>query len=542
MDKPFAITLDIRSSLANHTGTWRTERPVYVDRWPPCNAACPAGEDIQSWLYAAEDGGYETAWRRLVADNPFPAVMGRVCYHPCETACNRAQLDSAVGINSVERFLGDEAIKQGWELPEPAAATGRRVLVVGAGPSGLSAAYQLRRLGHQVEIWDAQAEPGGMMRYGIPTFRLPRDVLDAEIARLTALGITLRLGTTVTDLRATMDAGRFDAVFLAVGARLSHRAYVPAAQSARILDALALLGQVSEGERPQLGRRVAVYGGGNTAMDVARTARRLGADEAIVVYRRTRERMPANDIEVSEALEEGVRMKWLSTVRHAEGGRLQLERMRLDENGVPRPTGEVEDLEADSLVLALGQDVDHTLVDTLPGVEVADGVVQVDTTSLMTGVPGVFAGGDMVPATRSVTTAIGHGKQAARGIDAWLRNNAVEPQPERDAANFENLNTWYYSDAPETVRPRLDAARRVSDFEEVVGGLDADTALYEARRCLSCGNCFGCDNCYGVCPDNAVLKIDGAHGYAFDYDYCKGCGLCVAECPCGAITMEPEVT
>ena len=273
MDKPvrpFAITLDVKSSLANHTGTWRTERPVYVDRRPPCNAGCPAGEDIQAWLYAAEDGGYETAWRRLVAENPFPAAMGRVCYHPCETACNRAQLDTAVGINSVERFLGDEAIEQAWQLPTPAASTGKRVLIVGAGPSGLSAAYHLRRLGHEVEIREAGSQAGGMMRFGIPTFRLPRDILDVEIARLLALGITLKLDTRVTDLAAA--AEEFDAVFLAIGAQLSHRAYIPAGQSARILDALELLSEVDAGDRPQLGRRVVVYCGGNTAMDVARTA------------------------------------------------------------------------------------------------------------------------------------------------------------------------------------------------------------------------------------------------------------------------------
>ncbi|HEY3086722.1 MAG TPA: NAD(P)-binding protein [Jatrophihabitantaceae bacterium] len=539
MDRPFAITLDVKSSLANHTGAWRTERPVYVDRWPPCNEKCPAGENVQAWLYAAEDGSYEIAWRRLVADNPFPAIMGRVCYHPCETACNRAQLDRAVGINSVERFLGDEAIRHGWRLPEPAADTGKRALIVGAGPSGLSAAYQLRRLGHAVEIRDAGTQPGGMMRYGIPTFRLPRDVLDIEIARMLTLGIDLRPDTRVTDLRAELSD--FDAVFLAVGAQLAHRAYIPAAQSARILEALDVLGQTAGGERPQLGRRVIVYGGGNTAMDAARTARRLGADEALVVYRRTRERMPANDIEVEEAMAEGVRMRWLSTIKHVGAGRLSVERMELDETGFPQPAGEVEELDADTVVLALGEDVDHSLVDTLPDVEIVDGVVQVDA-QMMTGHPGVFAGGDMVPATRSVTVGIGHGKAAARNIDAWLRGAPAPVEPAREAATFERLNTWYYSDAPHAIRPRLEAVRRTSDFTEVVGGLDPQTALYEARRCLSCGNCFGCDNCYGVCPDNAVLKIDGAHGYAIDYDYCKGCGLCAVECPCGAIAMQPETS
>jgi NADPH-dependent glutamate synthase beta subunit-like oxidoreductase len=543
MKKPFAITLDVRSSLANHTGTWRSERPVYVDGLPPCNHACPAGEQVQGWLYAAEDGSYETAWRRLVNDNPFPAVMGRVCYHPCETACNRAQLDSAVGINSIERFLGDEAIKHGWQLPGAGPATGRRVLIIGAGPCGLAAAYHLRRLGHAVEIRDAGEQAGGMMRYGIPTFRLPRDVLDIEIARLIELGITIKLNTRVDDLADAMREGGFDAALLAVGAQLSHRAYIPAGQSAKILDALQVLGQVAGGERPQLGRTVVVYGGGNTAMDVARTARRLGADDAIIVYRRTQAQMPANQIELDEALAEGVQMRWLRTIAAVDGNHLTIEKMRLDDDGKPQPTGEYEELTGDAVVLALGQDVDRTLLSTLPTVEIADGVVEVDS-SMMTGMPGVFAGGDVAPSARSVTVAIGHGKTVARNIDAWLR---AQPASERaddelTPVPFEKLNSWYYSDAPHAVRPRLEAGRRVADFGEVVGGLDEDTALYEARRCMSCGNCFGCDNCFGVCPDNAVLKIDGAHGYAFDYDYCKGCGLCAAECPCGAIVMEPEQT
>ena len=544
MDKPFAITLDVKSSLANHTGTWRSERPVYADGLPPCNHACPAGEQIQAWLYTAEDGSYEQAWRQLVNDNPFPAIMGRVCYHPCQTACNRAEVDSAVGINSVERFLGDEAIKQGWQLPAPAAATGKRVLVVGSGPAGLSAAYQLRRQGHEVEIHEAFGQPGGMMRLGIPTFRLPRDILDIEIARLLELGITLKTDSPVTDLQATMQAGHFDAAFLAVGAQISKRAYIPAGQAAQILDALAVLGSVAGGERPELGRTVIVYGGGNTAMDAARTARRLGADDAIVVYRRTQAQMPANALELEEALDEGVKVKWLRTITQVGDGTMTLEKMRLDENGKPQPTGEFEELAGDAVILALGQDVDRSMLDTVAGVQIVDGVVQVDAT-MMTGCPGVFAGGDAVPSERSVTVGIGHGKAAARNINEWLRKAGTAGAPKADTRvpiTISKLNSWYYSDAPHAMRPRLDSARRVADFGEVVGGLDADTALYEARRCMSCGNCFGCDNCFGVCPDNAVVKIDGAHGYAIDYDYCKGCGICVEECPCGAIVMEPEPT
>ena len=539
MKHPFAITLDSGSSLANLTGSWRTMRPVYVDRLPPCNHACPAGENIQDWLYHAESGDYEKAWRVLTQDNPLPAVMGRVCYHPCEGACNRAQVDEAVGINSVERFLGDEAIKRNWRFTPPEQKTGKRVLVVGAGPSGLSAAYHLRRMGHAVAIHDAGPAAGGMMRFGIPKYRLPRDVLDAEIKQILDLGVELKLNAKVDNILETMKVGRFDAAFLAVGAHIGKRAFIPAGSASKVLDAVTLLRSMEGEDKPLLGRRVVVYGGGNTAIDAARTARRMGATEAIIVYRRTRERMPAHDFEVEEALQEGIMMKWLSTIKRVDEGVLTVEKMRLDEKGFPQPTGEFETLETDSLVLALGQDVDLSLLDGVPGLEIKDGTVQV-TSNMMTGHAGIFAGGDMVPSERTVTVAVGHGKKAARHIDAWL-GGAVYAAPEKhELASFDKLNTWYYADAPKTVRPMLEGVRRQSTFEEVQGGLDETNALYEARRCLSCGNCFECDNCYGVCPDNAVIKLGPGNRFKFNYDYCKGCSLCATECPCGAIKMVSE--
>ncbi len=493
------------SSLANKTGSWRTGRPVYVDLLPPCSNACPAGENVQQWLYHAEDGSYEAAWRQIMADNPLPAIMGRVCFRPCETACNRGQLDSAVGINSVERFLGDEAIKRGWTIPVTAPLSGKRVLVVGAGPAGLSAAYHLALLGHEVTIRDAGPEPGGMMRYGIPAYRLPRDVIDAEIDRMLAMGVRLESGVSVTDIRCVMADDGFDAAFLAVGAQVGKRAYIPAGDSAKILDAVSYLHATTDGQPPLLGRRVAVYGGGDTAMDAARTARRLGATDAVIVYRRTRGQMPAHEIEVDEASAEGVRMMWLSTIARADGEKLTIEKMRLDETGFPQPTGEFTELDADAVVLALGQETDLSLVAGVGGIAAADGVVQVGGDQ-MTGCPGIFAGGDMVKGERTVTTGVGHGKRAARCIDAWLRGERWQPAEQAALADFDRLNPWYYSDAPATVRPELDVARRVSTFDEVVGGLDEANAQFEARRCLSCGNCFERDNCFGVCPDNAVMS------------------------------------
>jgi 2-oxoacid:acceptor oxidoreductase delta subunit (pyruvate/2-ketoisovalerate family) len=537
MSKPFAITLNIGSSLANHTGSWRSERPVYVNRMPPCNNACPAGEDVQGWLYEGESGNYEQAWRNLVRDNPFPAIMGRICYHPCQTACNRADVDEAVGINSVERFLGDKAIEKNWQFSLPTIKSGRRILIVGSGPSGLAAAYHLAIKGHEVVIRESAAEPGGMMRYGIPAYRLPREVLDAEISRLVNIGIRIECNSKVENPAEAMKEG-FDAVFLAIGAHLGKRAYIPAGDTVRILDAVNVLHMTADGEPPLLGRRVVVYGGGNTALDAARTAKRLGAYEAVVVYRRTKEKMPAHESELREALDEGIIMRWLSTIAWVNSGKVTIEKMELDETGKPQPTGEFESLEADSVILALGQEVDLSIVEGIEGITINDGVIEVNDL-LMTGSEGIFAGGDAVPGERTATNAIGHGKQAARAINSWLEGQSFVHADRPDLATFDRLNTWYYSDAPKKVRPKLDAARRAETFAEVVQGLDEETALFEARRCLSCGNCFGCDNCFGVCPDNAVIKLENGK-YEINLDYCKGCGICANECPCGAIDMVPE--
>jgi formate dehydrogenase beta subunit len=519
-------------------GPFRTRFPSYVALLPPCNHACPAGENIQAWLALAQAGDYRGAWETLMADNPLPATHGRVCYHPCETACNRAEMDSAVSIHTVERFLGDMATAERWTIPT-APATGRRILVVGAGPSGLSAAYHLAKLGHQVEIREAGPLPGGMLHFGIPAYRLPRADLLAEIARIEQMGVRIVLNHKVTDLQAERDSGRFDAVFVAIGAHVGKHVDIPARDAVRVLDAVALLRDTAIGSMPLLGRRVVVYGGGNTAMDAARSLRRLGADEALIVYRRDRAHMPAHEFEADEALAEGVKIRWLTTIKEIVGSTLTVERMTIDDKGRPQPTGELETLETDAVVLALGQDSDSDFLRKVPGVEFKWDTVVVDQ-QMMTGNPGLFAGGDMVPAERTVTVAVGHGKKAARCIDAWLRGATYDKPASSSLVTFDMLHLPVFSDVDPAVQRQLSTRERAAGFEEVVGGLSEPEARHEAQRCLSCGNCFECDNCYGACPEQAISKLGPGLGYAVADATCTGCGTCFEQCPCHAMEMVAE--
>ncbi|MEL4356746.1 MULTISPECIES: NAD(P)-binding protein [unclassified Luteococcus] len=528
------------ASAAGRVGPVRTRMPVYVDLLPPCNAGCPAGENIQEWLRLIKHGQEEAAWRQLTRDNPFPAIHGRVCYHPCENVCNRVELDGSVSIHSVERFLGDTAIEKGWAFEKPRNNTGFKVLVIGAGPSGLSAAYHLTRLGHEVEIRDSGDKPGGMMRWGIPEYRLPRNVLDAEVKRLTDMGVTITLNHTVEDLEKERNEGGFDAVFVAVGAHLSKRVDIPNQDASRMVDAVSFLRDVASGERPVIGRKVAVYGAGNTAMDAARVARRLGAEESVIVYRRTKEQMPAHQEEASEAEREGVKMNWLRTISSMDEADLTVEIMELDENGKARGTGRFEKLEADTVILAIGQESDTRFLQGIPGMTFDGDVVNVNPDTLMTDVPGIFAGGDAVPSERTVTVGVGHGKKAAKQIDLWLNQFVGDPKIKHPVVGFQDLHLWYFG-AGHTRREQPELAEDArGSFDEVVGGLTPDQALFEAKRCLSCGNCFECDGCLGACPEDAVIKLGKDHRYRFDYSKCTGCATCYDQCPVHAIEMIPE--
>ncbi len=465
--------------------------------------------------------------------------MGRVCYQPCESVCNRGQVDEAVGINSVERFLGDQGLMYQWTV-EPGADTGKKVMIIGAGPAGLTAAYHLRRMGHQVTVFESSAKAGGLIRYGIPKYRMPREKLNGEIRRIEEMGVDIRCNARIDDILGTRDKGGFDAVILALGAPIAKFAQVPQkGGDITILDALDVLREVELEEPTAMRGKVVVQGGGNTAMDVARSAVRLGCPEVTVLVRRDRSDMTAHPMEIHEALEEGVQIRALRVIKEIDGNKLILEKNLMGDDRRPVATGETETMEADVVVQALGQVVEDDLLSKLPGLQIRDGVVMIDG-HMMSGSDGVFCLGDMVPSARTVTVAIGQGKKTARNLDAWLRGKAYQAPEKHEVAGFDMLNSWYYSDAPRTVRPMLDLMRRQSGFAEVVGNLNEENAKFEARRCLSCGNCFECDNCYGICPDNAITKLGPGKRFEFKYDYCKGCGMCAEECPCGAIRMEPE--
>jgi len=567
------VAMSNTTTLENHTGSWKYIRPVYQDKVAPCNERCPVGIDIESYMNFLREGKKQEACAVLLQDNPMPAITGRVCDYPCELACNRRYFDEAVAIHSVERELGDAILREMNPNALPRTRT-ERIAVVGSGPAGLACAYHLTRMGYGVEVFEATSDLGGMLRLGIPEFRLPRKVLDRQIDWLRQLGVEFHTDACVGDSVGWTEIADFDAVFVATGAHRARGMGIGEDQLEGFRSGLEFLKEVNGGARPDMSGNVVVVGGGNTAIDCARTALRLGA-QPLVLYRRTRKEMPAIEQEVEEAEREGVRFMFLAAPVAAQSGDAGLEsiecvRMRLgppDESGRRRPVPVDDDrftLPADIVLTAIGEIAD---LDFLPeDMEVRGSIVPVDELG-NTGHAPVFAGGDIVDQPHSVAHALGSGKRAAVGIDCYLRRGAGEAvgsvdlqalrfaggnlamarwhdadpvsraAPVNRVVDFEELNLNHFRSVPRHPDRELVVTECVAGFAEANLGMAGEVALAEAERCFNCGVCNECDLCLLFCPDIAITHGLNGNRYLIDMDYCKGCGICAAECPRGAMAM-----
>ncbi len=538
------LAVSVAASLANKTGSWRYLRPIYDPRRPPCSQACPAGNDIQGFIALITKERFYEAWELLRRTNPFPAICGRVCHHPCELDCNRRQFDEPISIRLLERLAADEGYKEDLGSPRPTSGM-ERVAIVGSGPAGLSCAYFLALRGYGVTVFEAEREPGGMLRLGIPDYRLPREVLDREIELVKRLGVEIETGVRVGEDLPLEELAEFGATFIAVGATKSRPLKVPGIEARGVLHGLDFLKRMNRGERVELGQTVAIIGGGNTAMDAARCALRLGAKPS-VIYRRTRAEMPAIPEEIEAAEEEGVDFQFLASPVEVltskgkiEGAKfIKMELGEPDESGrrrpVPIPGSEFE-LELDNLILAIGEEPDLSFLPASVQLK-AEGLIN-DPVLVESGLE-IFAGGDAATGAGTVVDAIASGRQAAEAIDRRLRG-LPEPQPQEPAiVPFERINLDYFEHQARVTGAVLQVAERVANLEEVERGLSGEQGPLEAERCFSCGVCNQCDNCLVYCPDVAIFRQ--GEEYSVDYDYCKGCGICAQECPRWVISLIEE--
>ena len=560
----------------NKTGTWRTQRPFYEDKTSPCNAACPAGNDIVSFILKITQGDFEGAWDLIREENPFPGICGRVCFHPCEQKCNRDSFDEPIAIHALERFVADFASHLPGQKIRPLKKEKRsrkgreRIAIVGAGPAGMSCAYHLARLHYDVTVFESLPFAGGVLRTGIPSYRLPREVLDRELAAVEALGVKVKVGVPIGEEMEIKDLKGYGALFIATGAHQSRRLHISGERSRNVSNGLEFLKAINLGGETEIGQRVAITGGGNTATDVARALIRLGK-EPTILYRRSREEMPAFDEEVIEALDEGVEIKFLVNpirIRDEKGiKRLECLRMKLaekDETGrrraVPVPDSQFI-LEADHVIIAAGEEID---VSFLPrGIKKKEGIVLTRTGGKTTA-NGIFAGGDFASRERTVAHAIGSGKRSALAMDCYLRGEDPEkvlqsllvgdgpsisifpyfhpggPPRNSHVVTFEELNLDYFEKAKRMEEVKYPLPERTKGFFEVTPSLSERTALEEAGRCFNCGTCTECETCYTFCPEASILKGIKTLSHQVDYDFCKGCGICFIECPRRAISLKEE--
>jgi len=523
-------------AMVNKTGSWRYSRPVREEKTPPCNNACPAGNNIQGFIRLIREGKPLDAWRLLKETTPLPGVCGRVCPHPCEKECNRGKYDEAISIHALERMVADSAIKDKVSDKQRVAKGSEKVAVVGSGPAGLSCAYFLAKEGYQVTVLEALSAIGGMLRVGIPEYRLPRKILDKEIADIEALGVTFKTKSKVGDIKELKD---YNAVFVATGAHVSRALGVPGEEASGVISGTEFLRKLNLGEKQKIGKNVVVVGGGNTAIDAARSALRMGS-KSTIVYRRSREEMPAVEEEVEAVGAEGIEILYLAAPKKvvAQAGKVsevEFNRMKLgkpDESGRKRPVpieGSTFTVKADTVITAIGESPDLSLLPKGMALSEKGGKV---------GNIQVFGGGDAVTGAGRVVDAIASGRRAARSIDKALRGKKVEEEAAKELAMFEDINTAYYPHRVAVKMPELAVAKRTKNFDEINRGISVEDGIKEAERCFSCGVCKECNYCVYFCPDICVAVIDGC--YEFDYDYCKGCGICSHECPAGVIRMVTE--
>ncbi|MBI4294191.1 MAG: FAD-dependent oxidoreductase [Betaproteobacteria bacterium] len=532
-----------------NTGTWRNDIAVHQKRPAPCHNACPVDGAIPEWIRQLRNEDIHGAWLTLMEHNPIPASIGRVCHRPCESVCNRQQYDGAVAINALEQYVGDFAIRKSWAFPSPTAEKEQKVAIVGGGPAGLSCAFQLRRMGYGVTLFDANPELGGVLRYGVPDFRLPRGVVAAEAARVVAMGVQVVSGRRMC--AADLDDLQKDyaAVFIAFGAHNSkHLPQFPKSDP-NVVDAIAFLRSVKLGAPMSIGTKVAVIGGGSVAMDCAASAIRLGSSATVVAIEK-RGAMPAEEGEIADVLDEGGALIDGAMVKKVQVGsgvfRLGCVKAELDPNapaGVIVPVevkGTDFELEADTVILAVGQDPE--IDDWQASLRTSRNMVTIDD-RYMTSRDGVFAAGDAASAVRFVSTAVGDGKRAAQSIARYLgASQAAGEQASAATVGFADINTFYFPPAEQRERNKLDAAERNSGFNEIRLGYSVEEALAQSDRCFSCGDCTECDNCFYYCPDMAIVKDPASPlHYRVLEQYCKGCGACVTECPRGAMILQEEM-
>ena len=534
--------------------------PIYVKQVPPCTAGCPAGEDIRGFhnlLTGDEksDNKWDAAWYRIVDTNPFPAIMGRICPHPCESTCNRQHREESIGINAVEQAIGEHGIEAGLKLPQAGPDTGMRVAVIGAGPAGLSVAYQLRRKGHAVTIYDFNEKPGGMMLYGIMGYRVDRKVLDAEVGKIIDLGIETKMGIRVgTDISLEQLEKDYDAVFIGVGAQIGRSLPIEGfSKRPETTNAIDFLRNYElQGDDFKIGKKVVVIGDGNVAMDVARLARRMGS-ESTIISAVPREEMNCYPDEFDDAIEEGAKIEYLVgtfEVLESKNGvqGVKCAKMVKKEKGeegwdakIPfmryKATGDFFEIESDMIVASIGQTTDMNGFENT--INENDSLLKLDKYFRVKGKENVFGGGDALKIDL-ITTAVGHGRKAADSIDAFLQGKNMPEAPYREVINVKKQDLNYFFHSNQTRRRHQVAENIVGNHNEVLEALTKEQAIEESKRCMSCGLCFDCKQCSSFCPQEAISRYkDNPIGEVMytHYTKCVGCHLCALVCPTGYIQM-----